>query len=851
MLKLINIKKDYPMADTVVNALRGVSIEFRQQEFVAILGQSGCGKTTMLNIVGGLDRYTSGDLQINGKSTTKFNDSDWDTYRNNTIGFVFQNYNLIPHLTVLGNVEIALTLSGISAKERTQRAKEALNSVGLESQYKKRPNQLSGGQMQRVAIARALVNNPKVILADEPTGALDSTTSAQIMDILKEISKERLIIMVTHNQEIADTYASRIVRLTDGLIISDSNPYDSKLDEKEKGDYNKGIRKTSMSFTTALNLSFQNLRSKKTRTIITSIAGSIGIVGIALVLAISAGMNSYVGSVQESTLSGFPISINASTTTYSSDIRENMGQMQGSTSKPPLGDNVYPYDPTGGTPLATTHVNMIGDANQGNFYDYLFAMDKSLYTNITVNKTVPFNLVVNAVNKGGVSGYRQLNTSSGGLMDTIASQMGMSASIAWQMLPDNVEFLLSQYEIISGSYPTQSNEILLVLDNQNRISTTTLEQLGFSYQIGNQWENPSNSTTIGKPITYEDFYDYEIKLIHNNEFFVPNGSNFIKIMGAIKQSDLQTSEVYGAKVGFYPVVTNEQATNMYTSTNNTDIKISGVLRPRQDASNDSLSAGLAYLSSLRDEMLADSLASDIVAAKKANADTLIYYSNGTTTNLSIANLGGDASITGISIYTATFDERTKVKAYIDEWNAMQTDDIGYDNKLSQYENNLNGYYSKVQKRIIYSDTSAMISASISKLIDTISIVLSAFAAISLVVSSIMIGIITYVSVVERTKEIGVLRAIGARKKDVGNVFNAETVIIGFFAGLIGVVAAYLISIPVNLIVGSLVGVYTLAALPITQALLLVTISVALTFVAGLFPSSIAAKKDPVVALRSE
>lgn len=851
MLKLVNIKKDYQMADSVVNALRGVSLEFRQQEFVAVLGQSGCGKTTLLNIIGGLDRYTSGDILINGKSTKKFSDSDWDTYRNNTIGFVFQNYNLIPHLTVLGNVEVALTLSGVSAKERTQRAKDALNSVGLHDQYKKRPNQLSGGQMQRVAIARALVNNPKIILADEPTGALDSVTSSQIMDILKEISRERLIIMVTHNQEIADTYASRIVRLIDGKVVEDTDAYDSKAN-KEQGDYNKGLRKTSMSFSTALNLSYNNLKNKKGRTIITSIAGSIGIIGIALVLAISSGMNAYVASVQESTLSGFPISINATTTTYSTDMHENMQEnMQSTQKKPPLGDNVYPYDPTGGVALASTHINMIGDVNQENFYDYLFKMNPDYYTDITVNKSVPFNLIVNSTDSNGNIGYRQLNTSSGGLIDTITSQMGMSNAVTWQMLPNNVDFLLTQYEIVSGKFPTDSNEILLVLDGQNRISTSVLNQLGFSYQIRDQWENPNNSSTIGKPITYSDFYDYEIKLVHNNEFYNVIDGKFTKIMGAVKQSEMQTSNIYGEKIGYYPTVSTEQAIEMYNSSNNTDIKIVGVIRPQADADNDSLSAGLAYLSALRDEMLASSVASDIVAAKKANSDMLISYSNGQTVNMSVSALGGDPSITGISIYTATFDDRALVKKYIDEWNTMQTDDAGYNNALSQYENNLAGYYSKVQKQIIYSDTSAMISSSISTLIDTISIVLAAFAAISLVVSSIMIGIITYVSVVERTREIGVLRAIGARKKDIGNVFNAETVIIGFFAGMIGVIVTYLLSIPINLIVGGLVGVYTLAALPILQAVLLVTISVVLTFVAGLVPSSIAAKKDPVVALRTE
>lgn len=803
MLKLIDITKNYPTGDSVVKALRGISLEFRQSEFVSILGPSGCGKTTLLNIVGGLDRYTTGDLLINNKSTKSFKDGNWDSYRNTTIGFVFQSYNLISHLTVLGNVEIALTLSGVSLSERHKRAKEALDKVGLSDQYNKRPNQLSGGQMQRVAIARALVNDPKIILADEPTGAIDSVTSVQITELLKEISKDRLIIMVTHNGELAKEYSTRIIKLKDGEVIDDNNPYKSKDQKSAAADaasaevYNKG-KKSSMSFFTALRLSFNNLRTKKARTIMTSIAGSIGIIGVALVLAISNGMNSYIAKMQSDTLAGFPITI---ANEVSVDTFRAGNQNQVEYEKFPEEDIIHSYD---SSENVKTHKNNLDK----NLINYVNNMDTNLYNTISYQYDVAMNLIFD----DGLTGYKSLTPNK----------------IGWQELPASKEFTDSQYDLLYGKYPANSHEIVLVVDSRNRLNYTMMNALGF--------------TDKTKTYQFEDFVNdtFEIKLVENNDFYIEDP----------------------ADLGFF----NQRTANDIVSGNKyIALKVVGVIRINEAASSENLlSRGLAYLPSLTQEVLTSAKDSEIAKAQRTNNKAVADFDlsisimgitsqsttvkkktplteqqiSGIKINLeeeAIGYFGGalsednDVIPTGINIYPKSFEAKEQIKAYIDNYNAGKSED----------------------DKIVYTDLAEMLATVVSTLINTISIVLTAFAAISLVVSSIMIGIITYVSVVERTKEIGVLRSLGARKKDISRVFNAETMIIGFVAGVIGIVVTLLLTIPINIIVNNLAGVAGIANLAFLAAIILIVISITLTLFAGFIPSRFAAKKDPVKALRTE
>ncbi|MDZ4197323.1 MAG: ATP-binding cassette domain-containing protein [Candidatus Izemoplasmatales bacterium] len=768
MLTLKEIKKDYVVAGKPIPALNGISLHFKENEFVSILGQSGSGKTTLLNIIGGLDRYTSGDLLIDGKSTKDFQDSDWDAYRNQTIGFVFQTYNLITHLSVLDNVEMALRLSGVSAAERRSRAIQVLTEVGLADQIYKRPNQLSGGQMQRVAIARALVNNPKVLLADEPTGALDSKTSKQIMALISEIAKDRLVIMVTHNSEIAKTYSDRIILLVDGQVMEDSHPQEAVIEQSGK----LKTTKTSMSFFTALKTSLKNLLTKKGRTIITSIAGSIGIIGIALVLSISTGMTNYVTELQSDALAGFPITISKSVSTDRFGPGAN-GPLNQNTNTFPTNSIITPYDRQEAT---TTHTNIINQA----FIDYLNAMDPTLRNSISYSRAIGIHLLA--------------QTSSGGVIkvvNTAGTSFFSSGTRVISEVPNNPAFILSQYDVLSGTYPTDYTKLVLVVDENNRLDTTVLEALGIE---------------LAEEYTFDDLIGKTFKLLLNDFYY---------------------HEVAGV---FRPRTDYEV---LYDEPSSITLEIAAILRVKKEASSSLLNTGLGYSSLLTDFLLENAQTSNIVLAQQSSPDINILSGNPFTTTVTYTTvmslIGGDSTPTGVQIYPKSFDSKDDIKAYLDAYNEGVAP----------------------ANAIIYADLAETISSTISGLIDTITIVLTAFAAVSLVVSSIMIGIITYVSVVERTKEIGIMRSLGARKRDISRIFNAETIWIGLTAGSIGIGIAYLLHWPINVIVDNLIGVKNIASLTITNGLFLVVLSIVLTLLAGLIPSGIAARKDPVVALRTE
>ncbi len=767
MLDLKNIKKDYILAGKPFPALKGVDLNFKDNEFVSILGPSGCGKTTLLNLIGGLDRYTSGDLLIEGKSTKDFKDQDWDAYRNATIGFVFQTYNLINHLSVLDNVEMSLRLSGVSAKERKERATKVLVDVGLIDHLNKRPNQLSGGQMQRVAIARALVNNPKILLADEPTGALDSETSKQIMELIKVISKDRLVIMVTHNSEIAEAYSDRIVHLLDGLVTDDSRPSQSVNDEKKEKLINQ---KTSMSYLTAIQTSFKNLLTKKGRTIITAIAGSIGIIGIALVLAISNGMTTYTNNIQSDALAGFPITIDQVVVAF--------GPPEEVTNpRPDLEfideDIFYPYDQTSSL---TQHQNIITDE----FVEYLKDMDEDLYNSISYTR----GLMLQLVNLSDNGSYIRVQTSSSG-----GSFFGGGSY--FNELPNNQTFIESQYDILYGEYPSSYNQVVLIVDDRNRTDITLLENLGINIE-----DDYKSIDLIGRTF----------KSVLNNVYY---------------------NEINGI---FIPNTDYEQ---MYLDESSITLTISGILRVKEEASSEILDTGIGYTSELTDYLLDIEINSDVVRAQKENTSvnvlTGLPFNNQITYDQVMRTIGGNQIPVAAQIYPVSFEYKDDIKEYIDLYNEGR-DEVD---------------------QIIYTDLADQISSTISSLINTITIILAAFAAISLVVSSVMIGIITYVSVVERTKEIGIMRSLGARKKDISRIFNAETLLIGFTAGVFGISIAYLLIIPINIIVERFVDVANFASLLPTHALYLIVLSTLLTLVAGLFPSRIAAKRDPVVALRTE
>jgi putative ABC transport system permease protein len=770
MLQLIDIKKDYYVAGQPVPALNGVSLTFQDSEFVAILGPSGCGKTTMLNIIGGLDRYTSGDLLVDGKSTKDFVDSDWDSYRNATIGFVFQNYNLISHLSVLDNVEMALRLSGVSAKERRERATKVLVEVGLKDHLHKRPNQLSGGQMQRVAIARALVNNPKVLLADEPTGALDSKTSTQIMELIRQISKDRLVIMVTHNADIASRYSDRVVQLLDGLVLSDTNPTPTERPDKAEKLLNK---KTSMSFQTALKTSFKNLLTKKGRTIITAIAGSIGIIGIALVLAISNGMTAYVNDIQSDTLAGFPLTISRTVATDFFSRRPGPIETVDNPNEFPTAETVFAYDRTANTAL---HTNLITD----DYLTYLEGLDPTLYNSISYSRSVALHMFAPT----SLGEYVKIPNSVGG-------GMFIGSASVLREIPDNPEFILSQYDILKGAYPTAANELILVLDKENRLDTSVLAALGID---------------LAESYDFEDFLGKTFYVVQNDDYYEPVGGLYLP------------GNDYAA---------------MVASENTYEVSIVGILRVKKDASSDLLSTGIGYTTMLTDQSLEESAASAVVQAQIASPNVNVLTGQAFTPSVTyqtiMRQIGGDATPTGIQIYPVSFEAKEAIKDYLDQFNIGKIE----------------------EEAVLYTDLAETISQTIASLINTITIILTAFAGISLVVSSIMIGIITYVSVVERTKEIGIMRSMGARKVDIARIFNAETVLIGITAGIFGIVISLLLQIPINLIIERFIEVSGFSKLTLAASVLLILLSMGLTLLAGLIPSGIAARKDPVVALRTE
>lgn len=791
-LKLTNIVKDYRTGDTVTHALKGVSLEFRQSELVSILGPSGCGKTTLLNIIGGLDRYNGGDLIINGLSTKDFKDRDWDAYRNRSIGFVFQNYNLISHQTILQNVEISMTLSGVSPRERTRRAKEALEAVGLGDQIKKKPNQLSGGQMQRVAIARALVNNPDIILADEPTGALDSHTSVQIMEILKVISKTRLVIMVTHNGEMAEQYSSRIIRFLDGEMKSDTNPI-TEEENKSKPDKavvadKKMLKKTSMSMKTAIGLSFKNLLTKKGRTIITAFAGSIGIIGVALVLALSNGLSSYIDNLQSDALAGFPITISTVEQDYSDQdkIVINGNEKADGFKKNPTGDEVYRYDKNKNKKM---HKNVLST----DYLNYVEKMKTELpdaVNTISYARGVEINLLAKGENSVVKYDTNESMTMTG--MDSVSYTSGY-----WQEMPDNKDFILSQYDLIGeGSrLPTQKDEIAIVVDEYNRIDDQMLKKLGF--------------TTKTDKYKLTDFINKTmLKVIPNNDFYKKDAS------------------------GVYAPVSTADYEKLYNGTNGVSLKITGILRKKDSAPSEYFEKGFIYTTALTDYIVDNANKSDVAQAQlNSNKDVILSttFENDKAKQERLLSLGSVTTPTGINIYPKNFDSKDKIKEYLDNYNKNKDE----------------------KQKVIYSDMAETFTKMIGKLLDTVTMVLVGFAAVSLLVSTIMIGIITYVSVLERTKEIGILRSVGARKKDISRVFNAETLIVGFVAGVLGVGISYLLTIPINAVINNAVKINNIANLAITSAGALIVGSMILTLIAGLIPSRMAAKKDPVVALRTD
>ena len=877
MLKLVDIKKDYKVAAGTVHALKGVSLSFRPNEFVCILGASGCGKTTLLNIIGGLDQYTSGDLIIQGRSTKNFKDRDWDVYRNHRIGFVFQSYNLIPHQTVLGNVELALTISGVSREERKKRAEEALRRVGLGNELDKKPNQLSGGQMQRVAIARALVNDPDILLADEPTGALDSNTSVQIMDLIKEIAGERLVIMVTHNPELAESYASRIVRLKDGLVESDSDPYDDETEPRQE----EVRERAKMSFLTSLALSFRNLLTKKGRTILTSVAGSIGIISVCLVLALSNGFNNYIRKTEEDMLSYYPITVSESSFDLAS-VMTSFTSVEDMPDLSQLGDKVYIDSFLTGLANGMATTNNISE----NYVNYLEGMDPSWYSEIQYSHGAKLadNLFLQAETfPTGDNSTTELTTRSLNnlkskyIADLMAYASQYSSLVGFADYFTNVvavmpgtsddsnlgygEYVLSQYDVVAGHFPENENEVVLVVGQNNQVTDLTLAQLGLLeedrfmelFNLGTEDKDEVEEGT--DRIDYSEILGKSYTLFFNDALYTKDESwNQMAYMSgeyAFTYQGQRQNDAFQAAEG-----------------EGINLQISGILRLKEGLSYGCLSSGLnltektalAYIEGNRDSEIVQWMQSDdacfsirgttlylMPAETEALMDAFTLYdfmgSNIYVAQLpdtAVKTLGGSDGVSRVAIYANDFDHKEEVLAYLDEWNDRCENGGSY-----------GGISLEEGDKITYTDTVGTLMGIMQTMIDIITYVLVAFTAISLIVSSVMIGIITYVSVVERVKEIGVLRALGARKQDVRNLFNAETFIIGLAAGLIGIGIAYALSAVISLILEGLTGIAGIASLPVTSAIVMVCVSVALTLVSGLIPAQSAAKKDPVIALRTE
>ena len=766
MLDLKNISKSYKTGNFVQHALKKVNLSFRKNEFVAILGPSGSGKTTLLNIIGGLDRYDSGDLIINGKSTKKFKATEWDSYRNNCVGFIFQSYNLISHISVLENVEMALTLSGYKRKNKREKALEALDKVGLKDHAHKRPNQLSGGQMQRVAIARSLVNNPDIILADEPTGALDSTTSVQIMNLIKEIAKDKLVIMVTHNPELAKNYASRIIEFKDGEILSDSNPI--KEEEIDTGTVH--IKKTVLSYLSAIHLSFNNIKTKKGRTFLTAFAASIGIIGIALILSLSNGFQLQIDKFEKSTLSQMPITISSEAMQMDEDTLEE--QMQTSTNK----KDKYPTEkvvkPTESVMEKIVHTNNITK----DYINYIENIDSNLLSGISYLKKTGLNLIT----KDNNNNYKKVD---------------MANSMMWQIFPTRTQdkesgIVEDNYDVLAGKIDSKEEGLILAIDSKNEVSKALIESLGFD---------------SSKNISFDDILNKEFKIVTNNDYYKKLGNNFI------------------------PTSNYDE---VYNNTNSITVKIKAIIRGKEDKEMFTNQALIFYTGALVDKIISINKDSEIVKAqedKDYNILTGTSFDDTTTKEDILAYLGADMTPAVIYLYPKDFASKDKITSYLDKYNKNKAD----------------------SDKITYTDMAKLMSSLSSGIMDAITVVLIAFSSISLVVSSIMIAIITYISVLERTKEIGILRALGARAKDITRVFNAETMLIGLCSGILGLVIAYLLIFPANRIIENLSGLASVAKLNPVHALILLLISVSLTVLSGFIPAKMASKKDPVIALRTE
>ncbi len=890
MLELKNIKKDYVSGDTTVHALKGVSVQFRDSEFVAVLGQSGCGKTTLLNIIGGLDHYTSGDLVINGTSTKKYMDRDWDSYRNHSVGFVFQSYNLIPHQTVLANVELALTLSGVSKHERRERAKAALEQVGLGDQLHKKPNQMSGGQMQRVAIARALVNDPAIVLADEPTGALDSETSVQVMEILKEVSNDRLVVMVTHNPELAYQYANRIVQLKDGELVGDSNPYEISqadriaLEDRSLG----GSPRTSMSLATAFSLSLNNLFTKKGRTLLTAFAGSIGIIGIALILSLSSGAQDYIKDMEESTMGSYPLTIQTSTMDLASLMGSMMGTMADDSASSEEG-MVKSKDVITGmvTSMAndTTENDMESikewlDSNPDNLQDYVTDIQYSYKTPLNVYRETDDGQYAQ-VNPTTVMEALGVST-SGATQSELLSSMSATGSgyDVWTALLNNQESVERDYDVVYGNLPQNWNEVVICLDSDGNISDYTLYSLGLKDQdeLRDMMSDALAGKTLDEPeaeeYSYDDLMGLTFRLVPQSAYYekqddgtwadmsddtayvdkIAAAGDEVKVVGIVKPSEdssaSSTNAMYGGVLyrndlmeRLIDEVDSSDVVKAQRDDANTDI-FTGYAFPaddEEDLTMDDIQEMIdqmpssqseqirAYVDQMRDSGMSDD---EIVSAfqSQMSRQTSNATYEGNLEKLGVADIDDPFAI---SIYPIDFEAKEQVDQIIEDYNT-QMSDSGQDGKV-----------------IHYTDIVGAMMSSVTSIVNSITYILIAFVAISLVVSSIMIGIITYISVLERTKEIGILRSIGASKKDISRVFNAETFIIGLCAGLLGIGVTVLLDIPINMIIEMVAGVKDMAAVPAGAGVVLVIISVVLTLIGGVIPSRMAANKDPVTALRTE
>ena len=813
MLEIKNITKVYKTGTFIQKALDNISINFRENEFVSILGPSGSGKTTLLNIIGGLDQYTSGDLKINGVSTKKYKDKDWDTYRNHKVGFIFQNYNLITHQSILSNVELALTLSGVKKSTRRKLAKKALEKVGLKEHINKKPNQLSGGQMQRVAIARALVNNPSIILADEPTGALDTKTSEQIMQLLTEIAKDKLVIMVTHNPELADTYSTRIVSVKDGKVIDDTNPYDKADIKTIKSD----DKKTNMSFLTALSLSLNNLMTKKGRTILTAFAGSIGIIGISLILSLSNGVENYIDKVQEDTLTSYPLTIEKESVDFSNMLTimaENNEKKEHDKNKVYSNDIMVDMISSMSREVRTNNLldfkkyleeNKEELGEYSNDIKYSYNLDLQIYSSDTKNGIIKLNpnTVMSSLNMG-ITGNS--NSMSNPMMNNIN---------VFSELTNNKKLLQSQYDIVSGKLAEKYDEVVLIIDENNEISDFTLYSIGLKDQkelikmmetIRNGKKVPKEKQTI---LDYEDILNTEFKLVLNSDLYKKMDNIWVN-----SSNDLE----------YMKDLINKSLT----------LKIVGIIRPNSNSSIETTGV-IGYTSDLTKYVIDNINNSKIVKEQNNNKNINVFTGNpfnlGESIETNYLQMGvvDSDNPSSINIYPKDFESKEDIEEFIKKYNnSKDTDD-----------------------KIEYTDYVGILMSSVTTIVDIISYVLIAFVSISLIVSSIMIGIITYISVLERTKEIGILRAIGASKKDIRRVFNAETFIIGVASGLLGVIITTLLNIPINNLIYNLSDINVGVKLPLVAAIILVIISLSLTIIAGLIPSNMAAKKDPVEALRTE